>query len=115
MRKPLRKNRAGQGLTEYVMMIALVSLALILLLGIFRNAVGNVYRNSRNTLNNVAVVQVDGATGGTTTGGTTTGGTTTGGTTTGGTTTGGTTTGGFLGFLAGIFGSNLFGSGPFEF
>jgi Flp pilus assembly pilin Flp len=52
------RNRRGQGLTEYALLIALVSLGLILALGRFRNTLGNVFRNSTNTLkNNAAVIQ----------------------------------------------------------
>ena len=40
----------GQGLTEYALLIALVALGLIILLGNFRNALGNVFRNATNTL-----------------------------------------------------------------
>jgi pilus assembly protein Flp/PilA len=55
MRVALRKlwnDEQGQGLTEYALLIALVSLGLILLLGAYRNALGNVFRNASNTLNN---------------------------------------------------------------
>jgi hypothetical protein len=39
-------------------LIALVSLGLILLLGSYRNALGNVFRNARNVLNaNSTVIQ----------------------------------------------------------
>jgi Flp pilus assembly pilin Flp len=55
----LWRSRAGQGLTEYAMLIALVSLGLILILGRFRNSLGNSYRNSTCVLNgNSAVRQV---------------------------------------------------------
>ncbi len=49
--KRLWGNRAGQGLTEYALLLMLVSLGLILLLGRFRNAVGNSYKNSTTCLN----------------------------------------------------------------
>ena len=52
-------NRSGQGLTEYALLIALISLGLILALGRYRNTLGNVFRNSYNTLrNNATVIQV---------------------------------------------------------
>jgi Flp pilus assembly pilin Flp len=52
-------NRRGQGLTEYALLIALISLGLILALGRYRNTLGNVFRNSYNTLrNNATVIQV---------------------------------------------------------
>lgn len=48
----LWSDESGQGLTEYALLIALVSLGLILLLGGYRNAIGNVFRNATNVLNN---------------------------------------------------------------
>jgi Flp pilus assembly pilin Flp len=58
MLKALWHDESGQGLTEYALLIALVSLGLILLLGSYRNAIGNVFRNARNTLqNNSSVIQ----------------------------------------------------------
>ena len=47
----LWSDEQGQGLTEYALLIALVSLGLILLLGRYRNAIGNVFRNATNVLN----------------------------------------------------------------
>lgn len=52
MLKELWNDESGQGLTEYALLLALVSLGLILLLGSYRNALGNVFRNARNVLNN---------------------------------------------------------------
>ena len=52
MLKALWKDESGQGLTEYALLLALVSLGLILLLGTYRQALGNVFRNARNVLNN---------------------------------------------------------------
>ena len=54
--KNLWSDESGQGLTEYALLIALVSLGLILLLGSYRNALGNVFRNASNTLNNNSTV-----------------------------------------------------------
>jgi Flp pilus assembly pilin Flp len=56
MVRNLWKDDRGQGLTEYALLIALVSLALIVLLGNYRNAIGNVFRNAGNTLNNNATI-----------------------------------------------------------
>jgi len=50
------QDRSGQGLTEYALLIATVSLGLILLLGSFRNALGNVFRNSRNQVQSAATM-----------------------------------------------------------
>jgi Flp pilus assembly pilin Flp len=52
----LWSDESGQGLTEYALLIALVSLGLILLLGGYRNAIGNVFRNATNVLNNNSTV-----------------------------------------------------------
>jgi pilus assembly protein Flp/PilA len=57
MLKRLWHDESGQGLTEYALLIALVSLGLILLLGSYRNALGNVFRNARNTLQNNSTIQ----------------------------------------------------------
>ncbi len=46
------KDESGQGLTEYGLVVALVSLGLILLLGAYRSALGNLFRNAVNVLNN---------------------------------------------------------------
>ena len=43
---------AGQGLVEYALIIALVAIGLIAILTLFRNAIGNVFNATRNTLNN---------------------------------------------------------------
>ena len=62
------QEESGQGLTEYAILIATVSLGLILLLGSFRNAIGNVFRNSASTLrNNATVIQAPANQGGGTT------------------------------------------------
>lgn len=53
MKAPLRtlwNDEQGQGLTEYALLIALVSLGLITLLGLYRNAIGNVFKNARTVL-----------------------------------------------------------------
>jgi Flp pilus assembly pilin Flp len=62
-----RRDESGQGLTEYAILIATVSLGLVLLLGSFRNALGNVFRSSASTVrNNSTVVQAPVNGGGTT-------------------------------------------------
>jgi Flp pilus assembly pilin Flp len=43
-------------LTEYALLIALVSLGLITLLLGYRNALGNVFKNARNVLNGNSVI-----------------------------------------------------------
>jgi len=50
--RTLWTDESGQGLTEYALLIALVSLGLITLLGLYRNAIGNVFRNSATVLRN---------------------------------------------------------------
>jgi Flp pilus assembly pilin Flp len=73
----IRRRKKGQGLTEYAILIATVSLGLILLLGSFRTALGNVYRNSASTLRNNSSVVLEpvtsGGSGGTAGAGTNTG------------------------------------------
>jgi Flp pilus assembly pilin Flp len=109
LKKRSWRNRLGQGLTEYALLIALVSLGLILLLGRYRNSIGNSLKNSATCMNaTVPVVQepVAGGGGGTTpcanggTGGT---GTTTNGTTTNGNGNGNGNNNGFLGNNGGPF------------
>jgi pilus assembly protein Flp/PilA len=54
----LWNDEQGQGLTEYALLIALVALGLIILLGQYRNAIGNVFTNARQTLDaNNTVIQ----------------------------------------------------------
>ncbi|MDX1645666.1 MAG: Flp family type IVb pilin [Longimicrobiales bacterium] len=43
-------DESGQGLTEYALIIALVSIGLIAVLLIFRNAIGNVFDSIATTL-----------------------------------------------------------------
>jgi pilus assembly protein Flp/PilA len=45
-------DESGQGLVEYALIIALVAIGLIAILTLFRNAIGNVFNSTRNTLNN---------------------------------------------------------------
>jgi Flp pilus assembly pilin Flp len=56
MLKALWTDESGQGLTEYALLIALVSLGLITLLLGYRNALGNVFKNARNVLNGNSVI-----------------------------------------------------------
>jgi pilus assembly protein Flp/PilA len=45
-------DESGQGLVEYALIIALVAIGLIAILVLFRNAIGNVFNTSKNTLDN---------------------------------------------------------------
>jgi len=45
------KDESGQGLTEYALIIALVSVALIAALIVFRNQIGGVFDRMSQTLN----------------------------------------------------------------
>jgi pilus assembly protein Flp/PilA len=47
------KDESGQGMVEYALIVALVAIGLIAILTIFRNAIGNIFNNSRNRLNNI--------------------------------------------------------------
>ncbi len=44
-------EEAGQGLTEYALIIALVAVALIATLVLFRNSIGRVFTNATTKLN----------------------------------------------------------------
>ena len=46
------KDESGQGLTEYVLIIALVAVALIAVLIVFRNEIGRVFDRASAALNN---------------------------------------------------------------
>ena len=43
-------DESGQGLTEYVLIIALVAIGLILVLGVFRNGIGGVFDSATTQL-----------------------------------------------------------------
>lgn len=42
---------SGQGLVEYVLIIALVSIGLTIVMLLFRNSIGNVFKTVSNTMN----------------------------------------------------------------
>lgn len=44
-------DESGQGLTEYALIIALVAVALIVVLVIFRNQIGGVFNRANQALN----------------------------------------------------------------
>ena len=48
----LWRDESGQGLTEYALIIALVAVALIATLVLFRNAIGGVFTDATGKLNN---------------------------------------------------------------
>ena len=45
-------DESGQGLTEYALIIALVAVALIAFLIVFRNQIADVFNRASNALNN---------------------------------------------------------------
>ncbi len=45
-------DESGQGLTEYALIIALVSIGLIAILIVFRDAIGDVFKNISDRLGN---------------------------------------------------------------
>lgn len=47
----LWNDEQGQGLVEYVLIIALVAIGLTAVMIIFRNAIGNIFNEIANTLN----------------------------------------------------------------
>lgn len=46
-----RSDESGQGLVEYVLIIALVAIGLVAVMLIFRNSIGNTFTNVTQTLN----------------------------------------------------------------
>jgi pilus assembly protein Flp/PilA len=44
------KDESGQGLVEYVLIIALIAVGLVLVMVFFRNAIGNIFINISETL-----------------------------------------------------------------
>ena len=64
MSKLLQKfwnDEQGQGLVEYVLIIALVAIGLISIMLIFRNAIGNVFVRASDELNNAPQSQFSGS------------------------------------------------------
>jgi pilus assembly protein Flp/PilA len=45
------KDESGQGLVEYVLIIALVAIGLIAIMIVFRNSIGDIFRTISDTLN----------------------------------------------------------------
>lgn len=45
------KDESGQGLVEYVLIIALVAIGLIVIMIIFRNSIGAIFKTISDTLN----------------------------------------------------------------
>lgn len=50
-------DESGQGLTEYAVIIALVSVALLLVLAAFRDQIAEVFNDARDELNSATVTQ----------------------------------------------------------
>ena len=51
-------DESGQGLTEYAVIIALVSIALLIVLAAFRNELGRVFNSIRTSLSTQTITQV---------------------------------------------------------
>ena len=49
--KRLWNDETGQGLVEYVLIIALVAIGLIAIITVFRNAIGKIFQTIADTLN----------------------------------------------------------------
>ena len=45
------EDESGQGLVEYTLIIALVAIGLVAVILIYRNAIGNIFTNISDTLN----------------------------------------------------------------
>jgi pilus assembly protein Flp/PilA len=52
MLKRFARDESGQGLVEYILIIALVAVGLILALTVFRNQIGKTFDNVNTQLNN---------------------------------------------------------------
>lgn len=55
MRAELEKfvhDEQGQGLVEYALIVALVAIALMSIMVLFRNGIGNAFNESKNRMNN---------------------------------------------------------------
>ena len=46
------QDEQGQGLVEYALIVALVAIALMAIMTLFRNGIGNVFNESKNRMNN---------------------------------------------------------------
>ena len=45
------QDEQGQGLVEYALIVALVAIALMAIMTLFRNGIGNVFNESKNRMN----------------------------------------------------------------
>ena len=52
--KKLYSDEEGQGLTEYALIIALISVAVVFVIIIFRNQIKSVFTTATNTMQNTA-------------------------------------------------------------
>jgi pilus assembly protein Flp/PilA len=50
--KRFMKDESGQGLTEYVLIIALVAIGVIAIMVVFRNSIGKLFETASNELEN---------------------------------------------------------------
>jgi pilus assembly protein Flp/PilA len=57
MLKALWKDEEGQGLTEYALLLVLVSLGLILVLENFRDELGDVFNNAADELEDAGEIE----------------------------------------------------------
>ena len=46
------QDEQGQGLVEYALIVALVAIALMSIMVLFRNGIGNAFNESKNRMNN---------------------------------------------------------------
>ncbi|HSJ05972.1 MAG TPA: Flp family type IVb pilin [Longimicrobiales bacterium] len=51
------EDESGQGLVEYVLIVAIVAIGLVTIMYVFRNSIGNIFKTSANTLNNAPGAQ----------------------------------------------------------
>jgi Flp pilus assembly pilin Flp len=58
----LLRNKRGQGLVEYALVIAIVALGLITALGLLRNSIGSTFKQDAAALSAAGTSQFDGTT-----------------------------------------------------
>ncbi len=51
----LHRDEAGQGMTEYILIVVFIAIAVLIVLGIFKDQVKRLFRETNNELQNVNV------------------------------------------------------------
>ena len=53
--KKLHRDEAGQGMTEYILIVVFIAIAVLIVLGIFRDNIKQLFRGTNDELHNVDV------------------------------------------------------------